>query len=175
MYTLCIFGGQMSKKIKILEPEVIDTKLLRMAYEIIENNFDEKEIIIAGIQGRGFDIACVLNDKIKLISKIKTNVVTIRINKENPVECSLPDTIKFDGKSIIVVDDVANSGRTLLYALNPFLNIIAKKIQIAVLVDRKHKNYPICADYIGTSITTTLQEHISVEVKAGKVIGAFLV
>ena len=82
--------------------------------------------------------------------------------------------MKLDGKSIIVVDDVANSGRTLLYALNPFLNVIAKKIQIAVLLDRKHKSYPVSADYIGTSLATTYQEHISVEVKSGKVSGAYL-
>jgi pyrimidine operon attenuation protein / uracil phosphoribosyltransferase len=165
----------MSKKIKILDAAMIDAKLLRMAYEIVENNFDEKQIVIAGIEGRGVDIANVLVQKINSISSLKILNITLFINKKNPVECSLDNNTKLDGKSIIVVDDVANSGRTLLYALNPFLNIIAKKIQIAVLVDRKHKNYPVAADYIGTSITTTLQEHISVEVKSGKIIGAYLV
>jgi pyrimidine operon attenuation protein / uracil phosphoribosyltransferase len=165
----------MSKKIKILDAAMIDAKLLRMAYEIVENNFDEKQIVIAGIEGRGVDIANVLVQKINSISSLKIMNIVLFINKKNPVECSLDNNTKLDGKSIIVVDDVANSGRTLLYALNPFLNIIAKKIQIAVLVDRKHKNYPVAADYIGTSITTTLQEHISVEVKSGKIIGAYLV
>jgi pyrimidine operon attenuation protein / uracil phosphoribosyltransferase len=165
----------MNKKVKILDATVIDTKLLRMAYEIIENNFDEKEIVIAGIQGRGVDIATILVQKIQTISKIKVHQIVLQINKQNPVECSIQGSVKLDGKSIIVVDDVANSGRTLLYALNPFLNVIAKKIQIAVLVDRKHKNYPVAADYTGTSIATTLQEHISVDVKAGKIVGAYLV
>jgi pyrimidine operon attenuation protein / uracil phosphoribosyltransferase len=165
----------MNKKVKILDAAVIETKLLRMAYEIIENNFDEKEIVIAGIQGRGVDIATILVQKMQTISSIKVHQIMLQINKQNPVECSLQTTVKLDGKSIVVVDDVANSGRTLLYALNPFLNVIAKKIQIAVLVDRKHKSYPVSADYTGTSIATTLQEHISVDVKAGKIIGAYLV
>jgi pyrimidine operon attenuation protein / uracil phosphoribosyltransferase len=164
----------MIKKVKILDAKVIDNKLLRMAYEILENNFDEKEIVIAGIEGRGMDIATIIAAKIAQISKIKLHLMMIAIDKKNPVECSLQTDMALDGKSIIVVDDVANSGRTLLYALNPFLNIIAKKIQIAVLVDRRHKNYPVSADYIGTSIATTYQEHISVETKAGQVIGAFL-
>jgi pyrimidine operon attenuation protein/uracil phosphoribosyltransferase len=164
----------MSKKVKILDANVIETKLLRMAYEMVENNIDQKEIVIAGIQGRGMDIATIIQQKINAISKIKTTLIQINIDKENPVNCSLNSNMKLDGKSIIVVDDVANSGRTLLYALNPFLNVIAKKIQIAVLLDRKHKSYPVSADYIGTSLATTYQEHISVEVKSGKVSGAYL-
>jgi pyrimidine operon attenuation protein / uracil phosphoribosyltransferase len=164
----------MNKAIKILDTIAIDQKLHRMALEIVENNFDEKELVIAGIQGRGQDIATVLVQKIGSISTIKTSFITIAIDKENPVECSIPEKANLHKKVIIVVDDVANSGRTLLYALNPFLNVIAKKIQIAVLVDRSHKSYPICADYVGTSITTTLQEHIKVEVKNGLVQAAYL-
>jgi pyrimidine operon attenuation protein / uracil phosphoribosyltransferase len=164
----------MATKTQILNSAIIENKLHRMALEIVENNFQEKEIVIAGIQGRGVDIAQVIIEKIKAVSKIKVIAVTIVINKENPVDCFIETNEKLDGKSIIVIDDVANSGRTLLYALHPFLNIIAKKIQIGVLVDRRHKNYPISADYIGTSIATTLQEHIKVEVKGGKVMGAYL-
>ncbi len=164
----------MNKAVKILDAHTIDQKLHRMALEIVENNFDEKELIIAGIQGRGQDIALVLQQKIAEISSVKISVITIEIDKENPVDCKIANSANLNKKVIVVVDDVANSGRTLLYALNPFLNVIAKKIQIAVLVDRSHKSYPICADYVGTSITTTLQEHIKVEVKNGVVQAAYL-
>jgi pyrimidine operon attenuation protein / uracil phosphoribosyltransferase len=165
----------MTDKVKILDNVAIGNKLLRMAYEIVENNFEEKEIVLAGITDRGIVIATALQQQIEKISKIKIQNRIIKIDKSNPVDCSLDDASHLDHKSIIIVDDVANSGRTLLYALNPFLNIIAKKIQIAVLVDRQHKNYPIAPDYTGLSISTTLQEHISVEVKGSQILGAFLI
>jgi pyrimidine operon attenuation protein / uracil phosphoribosyltransferase len=164
----------MNTEIQILDAKVIDAKLQRMAYEIIENNIDEKELVLAGVQHRGVDIAKVLKAKIEKISEIKVILNDIIINKENPIDCKLENDMNLDKKSIIIVDDVANSGRTLLYALHPFLNIIAKKIQIAVLVDRRHKSYPVSADYVGVSIATTLKEHIKVEVEKGKINGAFL-
>ncbi len=164
----------MSKQIKILDASTIDSKLMRMAYQVLEHNIDEKELIICGVQGRGFQIAEVLAGKLQGICKIKLTVFEILINKTNPTDCSLNTQMVLDNKSILVVDDVANSGRTLLYALNPFLNVIAKKIQIAVLVDRKHKNYPISADYIGHTVGTTMQEHIDVKIKNGVIEGAYL-
>jgi pyrimidine operon attenuation protein/uracil phosphoribosyltransferase len=174
LINICIFDFKMNSNIQILDSKVIDAKLQRMALEIIENNIEEQEIVLAGIMQRGADIAKVLKQKIEATQLLKVIYFDIIIDKSNPTNCSLDTTINLDKKSIIVVDDVANSGRTLLYALNPFLNVIAKKIQVAVLVDRKHKNYPVSPDYVGTSIATTLKEHISVEVKNGKITGAFL-
>jgi pyrimidine operon attenuation protein / uracil phosphoribosyltransferase len=164
----------MSKQVQILDAALIDSKLLRMAYQILENNLEEKELIICGVAGKGFMIAKLLAQKLQTIAALKLVVFEILIDKANPTDCSLDTNENLDGKSIIVVDDVANSGRTLLYALNPFLNIIAKKIQIAVLVDRKHKNYPVSADYIGHTVTTTVQEHIDVMFTNGIAHGAYL-
>jgi pyrimidine operon attenuation protein/uracil phosphoribosyltransferase len=145
-----------------------------MAYEILERNYDAKEIVLVGLQERGYSVAEVLQAQIQLISKIKTRLIALEIDKENPIDCKLTDSAGLDGKIILIVDDVVNSGRTLMYALNPFLNILAAKIQIAVMVDRSHKDYPIVPDFIGMSISTTLQEHIQLEVKKGQ-IQAFLV
>jgi pyrimidine operon attenuation protein/uracil phosphoribosyltransferase len=164
----------MSKQKQILNEEEISLKLERLAYEIYENNLDQKVIVLAGIQKRGLAIAEVLQKKIDKLSKGKTRLISILIDKRNPIDCSLSDTKNLDKKAIVLIDDVANSGRTLLYALNPFLNVIAKRIQICVLVDRKHKSYPVSADYIGMQLSTTLEENIVVDIVKGKIKGAYL-
>lgn len=164
----------MSKKKQILTEEAIELKLERLAYQIHENNLDEKEIILAGMQKRGYAIAEVLQKKIIKLSKANIRLIAIHIDKRNPIDSNLSDAQDLDGKAIVIIDDVANSGRTLLYALNPFLNVIAKRIQICVLVDRKHKSYPICADYVGMQLSTTVEEHIRVDIEKGSIKGAFL-
>lgn len=164
----------MAKQIQILNQEQVNLMLTRLAYEVYENNIDEKEIVLAGIKNRGYVIAEMLKAKIEQLSTLKVRLISIEIDKRNPIDSSLSDNNNLDKKSIIVVDDVANSGRTILYALHPFLNIIAKKIQIAVLVDRKHKSYPICSDYVGKQISTTIDEHVEVRIEKDVVVGAYL-
>ncbi len=164
----------MARQKQILNQEQVNLMLTRLAYEVFENNVDEKEIVLAGIKNRGYAIAEMLKAKIEGLSKLKVRLISIEIDKRNPIDCSLSDDKDLDKKSIIVVDDVANSGRTMLYALHPFLNIIAKKIQIAVLVDRKHKSYPICSDYVGKQISTTIDEHVEVRIEKDVVVGAYL-
>lgn len=164
----------MSNKKEILNQEQISLTLERLAFQIHENNLDQKEIILVGLQRRGYAIAGELEKRVKKLSKAKVRLLAIDIDKRNPIECSLSDTNNLDNKSIIIIDDVANSGRTLLYALNPFLNVIAKRIQICVLVDRKHKSYPICADYVGLQLSTTLEENITVEIDKGQIKRAFI-
>lgn len=164
----------MPRKVQILNEEQIELMLERIAYEIVERNITEKDIVLAGIKNRGYSLAQVLQRKVEHLSELKVRLVAIEIDKRNPINCSLSETNDLDKKSIIVVDDVANSGRTMLYALHPFLNVIAKKIQIAVLVDRKHKSYPICSDYVGRQLSTTLDEHVEVKIENGKVLGAYL-
>lgn len=164
----------MAAKKQILSKEEINLKLERLAYQIYENNLDEKEIILAGIQKRGYAIAVVLQERIQRLSKMKVSLISVEIDKRNPIDSHLSETKGLDKKAIIVIDDVANSGRTLLYALHPFLHVIAKRIQIGVLVDRKHKSYPICADYIGVQLSTTVEEHIKVEIEKGQITGAYL-
>lgn len=158
----------------ILSKETAAKKLRRMAYEILENNMDEKEIIIAGIRESGTVVARVIEKMLGSISGIKTDVISISLDKKMPKEVTLSKNLDFNNKVIIVADDVANSGKTLLYALKPFLDYHPKKIQTLVLVERSHKKFPVSPDYVGLSIATTLQEHIYVEVEGEEVGGAYL-
>ena len=158
----------------ILSKEVIEKKLRRMAYEILENNIDETEIILAGIRESGSVVARVIQKMLGEISSIKTSFITITLDKKQPTDVSLSKSVDFNDKVIIVIDDVSNSGKTLLYALKPFIEFHPKKIQTLVLVERTHTSFPVRPDYVGLSIATTLQEHIFVEVKDETVTGAYL-
>ena len=158
----------------ILSKEVVEKKLRRMAFEILENNIDEKEIILAGIRESGSVVAKVIQKMLGEISAIKTELITITLDKNEPANVSLSKTFDFNGKVIVVIDDVSNSGKTLLYALKPFIVSHPKKIQTLVLVERTHTSFPVRPDYVGLSIATTLQEHIFVEVKGEEVTGAYL-
>jgi pyrimidine operon attenuation protein / uracil phosphoribosyltransferase len=163
-----------AQKKYILSKEVVEKKLRRMAYEILENNIDEKEIILAGIRESGSVVAKVIQQMLGEISSIKTELITISLDKKEPTEVSLSKSIDFNGKIIILIDDVSNSGKTLLYALKPFIEFHPKKIQTLVLVERTHTSFPVRPDYVGLSIATTLQEHIFVEVKKDEISGAYL-
>jgi len=159
----------------ILSKEVVEKKLRRMAFEILENNIDEKEIILAGIRESGSVVAKVIQKMLGEISAIKTELITITLDKNEPTNVSLNKSFDFNGKVIVVIDDVSNSGKTLLYALKPFIVSHPKKIQTLVLVERTHTSFPVRPDYVGLSIATTLQEHIFVEVKGEEVTGAYLI
>ena len=104
----------------------------------------------------------------------KTDLITVTLDKKKPEEATLSKTIDFDNKVIILIDDVSNSGKTLLYALKPFIKSHPKKIQTLVLVERTHTSFPVRPDYVGLSIATTIQEHIFVEVKGDEITGAYL-
>jgi len=158
----------------ILNQQAILQKLKRMALEIAEQNLDEKELIIAAINGNGEVVAKILVKELKNISFFKTQTITININKKNPLEVAINETIDLNDRSIIIVDDVANTGRIIMYALRPFLTAHPKKIQTLVLVERSHKLFPIQNDYTGLSIATTLQEHIAVETLGDEITGAWL-
>ena len=163
-----------TEKKYILSREVAEKKLRRMAYEILENNIDEKEIILAGIRESGSVVARVIQRMLGEISSIKTELITITLDKKEPTEVSLSKSFDFNNKLVVVIDDVSNSGKTLLYALKPFIAFHPKKIQILVLVERTHTSFPVRPDYVGLSIATTIQEHIFVEVKGEEVTGAYL-
>jgi pyrimidine operon attenuation protein/uracil phosphoribosyltransferase len=159
----------------ILDKETVARKLQRIAYEIIENNLDEKNIILAGIRENGSVIARNIE---KLLRSINNDIriwnIDIILDKKAPHDIKLSGETDFTDKTIIVVDDVANSGRTMLYAIKPFLAYLPKKIQTLALVERTHKAYPVSTDYVGLSVATTLQEHIFVEVDGDVVTGAYL-
>ena len=158
----------MTTKSKILNIQEINQKLKRMAWQVYEKNSAEKEIIIVGISERGLILAKKLVDHIKKISNIKTKISHLELDKDNPYkkEVSL-DLIEkeYDNKVVIIVDDVLNSGKTLMYAVKHFLTTRLISLSILVLVDRNHNRYPIKADYIGLSLATTLQEYINVDLK----------
>ena len=153
----------------ILSQLAIKSKLKRMAIEIFENNFQETEIVLLGIVDRGFFIAQHLADELKSENTLKVHLGSITINKEQPLNSpvQLYSPVDLQNKAVIIVDDVANSGKTLFYALQPLMTYSFKKIQIAVLVERQHKKYPITPDYIGISVSTTLQEMIYVKIGEG--------
>jgi pyrimidine operon attenuation protein / uracil phosphoribosyltransferase len=165
----------MSKdKTQILSKTVAGKKLLRMAYEILENNLEEESIVLAGIKENGIVIAKSRQKNLEKISEKKIILITVTLNKKMPADVILDTKLDFNGKVVILIDDVANSGRTMLYALKPFLDFHPKKIQTLILVERSHKKFPVNPDYVGLSISTTLAEHIYVEVEADEISGAWL-
>lgn len=165
----------MDTKKYILDSATAEKKLRRMALEVVENNLDEKEVILAGIRESGTVIARTIQRMIGEISSLKAHLITVTLDKREPRDIQLSETLDFDNKVIILIDDVSNSGKTLLYALKPFLAFTPKKIQTLILVERKHNSFPVRPDYIGLSLATTLQEHIFVEVDQDTVTGAYLV
>ena len=159
----------------ILTKEAAERKMERIALEIAEELYDDSdELIIIGIAGSGMVIA----EKIfKLVSKLVTlqvRIISCSLSKKRPDLISYSEEIDFTNKNVLLVDDVTNSGRTLLYALKPLLHYQPKRIQTMSLVERMHKSYPVKIDYIGLSIATTLQDHIQVEVEDGEVTGAYI-
>lgn len=158
----------------ILDEGTVARKLQRIAYEIIENNLDEQQIILAGVRENGSTIARNIQGMLQAISKFSIELIDISLDKKSPGEITLSKTMDFTNKVIIVIDDVANSGKTMLYAIKPFLAYLPKKIQTLALVERTHKAYPIATDYVGLSVATTLQEHIFVEVEGEVVKGAYM-
>lgn len=160
----------------ILTEEVAEKKLRRLAYEILENNASEKELILAGIRDNGSVIARIIRQMLLDITGggIEIGLIDISLDKRSPGAIGLSGEGSFDDKVIIVVDDVASSGKTLLYALKPFLEFHPRKIEALVLVGRTHKAFPVQPDYTGLSLSTTLQEHIYVEVEGDRVKGAWL-
>lgn len=156
----------------ILTSKQIQQKINRIAYEIYENSYDEKGIIIAGIADNGYFLAKRIAEVLKKISSLEINLISIKIDKKNPlsedIKINLADK-ELKNKVIVLVDDVLNSGKTLIFGAKPFLTTPVKRLMTAVLVDRGHNRYPIKADFVGLSLSTTLREHITVEIeKAGK-------
>lgn len=158
----------------ILTKEIAYRKFQRMAYEIAERNIAEKQIILAGIKENGAIISRILFSYLKEIFKGEIVIIEISIDKKNPKNIALSEKINFDGKVVIITDDVSNSGKTLLYAIKPFLDFYPRKIQTLVLVERSYKEFPVAPDYVGLSVSTALTEKIIVETRDGEIEGARL-
>ncbi|WP_018612827.1 phosphoribosyltransferase family protein [Segetibacter koreensis] len=162
-------------KNQILSKEVAERKMERIALEIAGQLYTESEpLIIIGVEGSGMVIANKLYLLLKPLLQQPVQIITCGIDKKNNEAISYSEEIDFNNKSVLLVDDVTSSGRTLLYALKPLLEYQPKRIQTMCLVERMHKNFPVKIDYIGLSIATTLQDHIQVEVEDGEVMGAYI-
>lgn len=161
----------------ILDRKQTLQKIKRIAYEIYENNFQEEEVVLAGIYDKGYLLAQMLQRELTAISPLRVTLVKISLEKFSPVQSNVsldcsPGALR--NKSIVIVDDVLNTGRTLVHSLQPLLQIEVKKIQIAVMVDRSHRTFPVAAGYVGYSLSTTIQEHIEVVLEDGDRLGVYL-
>ncbi|MCU0395651.1 MAG: phosphoribosyltransferase [Chitinophagaceae bacterium] len=161
-------------KTYILNKQQIALKLERMALEIAERNTDATRIILAGIVHNGVLMTGVIRETLAQYFSGTIEEIQVSMDKRHPVEVTLDRVPSFDHAVVVLVDDVANSGKTLTYAIKPFLDHFPDKIQTCVLVDRTHKKFPIQPDYVGFSLATTIQEYIDVEVEDGLLSGAWV-
>ncbi len=152
---------------KVLDYRQIQQKVKRLALQILERHYGEPELILAGLNNNGFAFAQRLLEALRTLAPAETSFVLtrVRLNPAHPLEYAPyldPPIERLQGKTLIVVDDVANTGRTLFFAMKPLLNELPRCVEVAVLVDRKHKSFPIHPDYVGLSLYTTVRDDIEV-------------
>jgi len=163
------------KKSLVLNAVQVNQKIRRMAHAIYEQNFKEKSIVLAGIEGQGYVLAKLLGKELESLSPITPTIVKVELDKASRfqgdvnLDCEVKDLKK---KCVVIVDDVLNTGRTLAYGLKPFLAVEIKKIEVAVLVNRSHTLFPILPQYTGYELSTTLTDHV--EVVLGKNAAVYL-
>lgn len=157
----------MSDVLKILDSNQINQKILRLSWQVFEDNFSEKEIVLVGIGEQGLLIAEQVKFHLNTISKLKTTVFRIDVDRDKPFNKVITVLTENDymNKVIILIDDVLHSGKTLTYAFKTFLDTSVKKMAVLVLIDRNHNTFPVKANYVGLSLSTTLKEYIEVELK----------
>lgn len=153
----------MNKNI-ILSQQQIEHTIQRIAYQIYETFVDEEEIVLAGITTNGYIFAQKISEALHTIATLKVSLCEVTVNKNNPelaIQTSLTKE-QYANKGLVLVDDVLNSGTTLIYAVRHFLDVPLKKFKTAVLVNRNHKKYPVKADFKGISLSTSSLEHVHV-------------
>ncbi|HIG90341.1 MAG: phosphoribosyltransferase family protein [Flavobacteriaceae bacterium] len=161
----------MEDKKVILNDDQIRSKLKRISYQILETNLQSSELIIAGIESNGYLIAKELKKILNKLSNIEVTLCKVKINKKNPrkpIETSIVKE-QYSNKSIVLVDDVLNSGSTLIYGVKHFLETELLQFKTAVLVNRNHKKFPIKADFKGISLSTSMQSQVMIEFKGSKI------
>jgi len=162
---------------QILTPLQTRQKIRRIAFEIYEQNFEESSIILAGIAGEGYEFARLLSQELLSISPLDVKLIELRfdktINQQSEIHFD-DETVQVENQVVVVVDDVLNTGRTLAFALEPFLKVQMKKVQVAVIVDREHHKFPISADYVGYSLSTTISERVEVVLSRESEEGVYL-
>ena len=160
----------------ILNEEQVFQKIKRMAYQICEHNLKEKSVILVGIYEQGVHLAALLVKELRVVAPFEVILAKLELDKEKPLkgEIALDIPVKtLDGKAIVLIDDVLNTGKTMAYSLKPFLTRNLKKLETAVLVNRSHKRFPISANYQGIELATTLSEHIVVVLEKDRKYAAF--
>ena len=144
--------------------EQIQHKINRIAYQIYESNVNEQEVILAGIESNGYLLAKKIKSNLDKISDLKSTLCKVIIDKRQPLS-EIKTSMAVDdyaNKSVVLIDDVLNSGSTLIYGVKHFLNVPLKQFKTVVLVNRNHKKYPVKADFKGISLSTSLHEHVEV-------------
>ena len=151
-------------KNKILNADQIKKIVKRIAYQIQENNLEYSEIILIGVYNNGYMLAKIIEKELKQISKSSIELISIKINKENPLDKIDLDCKKeyLKNKSIVLIDDVLHTGRTLIYCVKHLLDMSPGNFNTVVLVDRNHKKFPIKVDFKGISLSTSMSEHVDV-------------
>lgn len=158
-----------SKPNLILDRDRINQIIRRIAFEIYENNFNEEKLYIVGLYDRGYSLAEQLFQQVSAIADgVEVHLLCLKIDKNNPLSSEIEldmNISELAGQSIILVDDVLNSGKTLMHALKALLTVDIRKIKTAVLVNRSHKRFPIKANYKGYELSTTIDEHVEVRLE----------
>jgi pyrimidine operon attenuation protein/uracil phosphoribosyltransferase len=160
-----------NESILILNEAQIEQKINRLAFQIYEQNFEEKHLLVCGIAERGFLLAGKIYEKLKTIAGFEMQLCEVKLDKDNLHASKIkinPSPGDLKDKSVILCDDVLYTGKTLAYAAMPFLEGGAKKLQCLVLIQRNHLSFPVQPTYVGMSLATTIQEHVSVKLRGGE-------
>ena len=148
-------------KTEVLDQDQILRICNRFAFQILENSIDSDVIHIIGIKEKGFDIAKIVERELKSITKKNISLSSIKIDKKNPKDSVLSDSnLNKNADTIFLIDDVLNTGKTLIYCLSFLLNFNFKSIKTLVLIDRNHKQFPVKVDYKGISLSTNINDNI---------------
>ncbi|SEL58767.1 phosphoribosyltransferase family protein [Parapedobacter koreensis] len=152
------------KKVLILNQEQIQKKTIRIAYQLLEDNFEEDSLVLVGIADRGYVFAQRLKALLEQISALHIQLIKVTLDKTSSTLAAQTDIPieQAKNKVVILVDDVLNSGRTLAYGMGVFFDVPLKKMRTVVLIDRSHHKFPIFSDFSGLKLSTILKEHVTV-------------
>ncbi len=163
----------MREKAKVMDADAIRRALVRMAHEVLERNTRAEALAVVGVRTRGVPLAERLGSLIGRIEDTAVPVGTIDITNYRddltPAQTDrTPPVLPFDvtARTIIVVDDVLYTGRTVRAAIDALVDLGRPQgIQLAVLIDRGHRELPIRPDYVGKNLPTSLKEHVAVRLQ----------
>lgn len=151
----------------VLNEQQVALKIKRIAWEILERHASEDKLVMVGISKSGFWLATQVQKELLAVSDLEIDLVEMKINKKDPldnaIELSMP-LQAFDYANVVLIDDVLNSGKVLMYGIRHLLTQPLKKLTTAVLVDRNHKLFPVKADVKGLSLSTSMNEHVAVKI-----------